>query len=533
MSASRRLSSATGALGPEARPSAGLPWVGYLVAVAGVALVTAVIALVPGASHVANISLLYLSGVIVCALYFGSRPAMLAAVLAFLGFDFCFVQPFRTFTVADPSEWLALLMFLLTAAVMGHLTAELQARAEEARRREQEAIALKQVSWTIASQTSTGPALAAVLRPLINLAGASSAAVLVRDEGRHWSTIAAAGGSQVDPQDPATQQAASYVLDEARPIAWDLERRLWDKGMTEAGQADAVYVPLLIEHQRLGVLALHLPPERLQSPNARRIVETMANHAAVILERDRLMQSELKAKALAEADRLKTALLSMVSHDFRSPLASIKASAASLDTAGTALDVATRQALLDGIARETDRLDRMVGNILALSRLEADAWRPQTEPVPVAEVIEAALAAFSAAENRRIRVDLGDPWLEACLDPVQIARVVHNLVENALKYAPTDTEVQVRAQRQGDAMVIAVLDRGPGIAPGDESRIFDRFYRAPDLAESAVPGLGIGLAICKGLVEAHGGRLTAENRDGGGASLRLVLPAAAVKEKTP
>jgi two-component system sensor histidine kinase KdpD len=512
----------------ETRP--GWPWrawTGYLVALGSVVLVTVLIALVPGATHVANISLLYLAGVIACGIWFGGGPAIVSAILAFFVFDFCFVQPLYTFTVADPAEWLALLMFLLTAVVTGHLTAQLQARADEARRRELEAIALSQVSWTIASQTSLAPAVAAVLRPLIELAGATAGAVVVRRDGR-LHALAAAGENVIDVQESNTRRAIGYVLDEGRPVGWEPDRQVWDKALADPAQADAVYVPLLVEHHRLGVLVLHVAPERLQSPNVRRLVETMAHHAAVILERERLMQSELQAKSLAEADRLKTALLS---HDFRSPLAAIKASAASLRAADGSLDATTRQELLTGITQETDRLNRMVGNILSLSRLDADAWRPQREPTPVAEVIEGALESFSAAENRRIAVDLAEPLLEALLDPVQIARVIHNLVENALKYAPADSAIRVRAGRQGTDLVIEVLDSGPGIAPGDEARIFDRFYRAANLHESAIPGLGIGLAICKGLVEAHGGRLIADRREGGGACLRLVLPAAIVATK--
>jgi two-component system sensor histidine kinase KdpD len=534
MPARRRLPAFTGSLPADTREGRSRPVAGgYLAAVAAVVLVTVLIALIPGAAHVANISLLYLSGVIACGLWFGSRPAILAAILSVLAFDFCFVAPFQTFTVSDPAEWLALLTFLLTAGVTGHLTAELQARAAEARRREQEAIALKQVSWTIASQTSTFPAIASVLSPLLELAGATAVAVLVWDEGQPPRCMAATGDGTIDVDAPPTRQAIDDLLDEASPIPWDRERQLWGKVLAGPAQTEAVYLPLQIEHHRLGALVLHIPAGRLQSPNVRRLVETMANHAAVILERDRLMGAELRAKALAEADRLKTALLAMVSHDFRSPLASIKASAASLAAIGPAPDPVTRQDLLDGITHATDRLNRMVGNILALSRLDADAWRPQTELTPVAEVIEAALASFSAAENRRVRVVLADPWLEAQLDPVQIARVIHNLVENALKYAPAEQVVQVQADGQGHELVVEVLDRGPGIAPGDEACIFERFYRAPSLQESAIPGLGIGLAICKGLVEAHGGSLSAMNREGGGVCLRMALPVLVAQPARP
>ena len=245
--------------------------------------------------------------------------------------------------------------------------------------------------------------------------------------------------------------------------------------------------------------------------------------AAVVLERDRLTRSATAAQAVAEADRLKTALLSMVSHDFRSPLASIKATVTGLLQEGKPWEPETQLELLQGIDHETDRLNRMVGSILALSRLEADAWRPQCEATPPVELVGAALDAFGPEENRRIRVTLDPSLTELWLDPVQMVQVLSNLVDNALKYSPPGSEVELRAFRQDGTAVLQVLDRGPGLPRGEEPRIFEPFYRAPALRESAVPGMGIGLAVCRGLVEAHGGELTAHNREGGGAVFQIRL----------
>jgi two-component system sensor histidine kinase KdpD len=286
----------------------------------------------------------------------------------------------------------------------------------------------------------------------------------------------------------------------------------------------AAYIPLTTEGRVLGVLYLRLRQDQQVTAEEQRVVESLANHAAVVLERDRLARAETQARSLAEADRLKTALLSMVSHDFRSPLASIKASASALLPGAAPMDAQTQRELLMGIEQEADRLNRMVGNILALSRLEADAWRPQCEATAPAEIVGAALQAFGPEQNRRVRVTLDPTLAEVWLDPVQIVQVLHNLVDNALKYSPADQPVELVMSRQQDRLVVEVLDRGPGLPPGDEERIFERFYRSPDLQESAVPGVGIGLAVCRGLVEAHGGELTARNREGGGAVFRFTLP---------
>lgn len=233
---------------------------------------------------------------------------------------------------------------------------------------------------------------------------------------------------------------------------------------------------------------------------------------------------EARAQVLAETDRLKTALLAMVSHDFRSPLTSIKTGVTTLLQDGPAWDAGSQRELLLGINQETDRLNRMVGNILSLSRLEADAWRPQREVVCLAEIVGASLDALSAEENARIQVFLQGAPAEVALDTVQIVQVLHNLLENALKYSPPDTLVELRAFRDGEWLQIEVTDCGAGLPPGEETRVFERFYRAPQWRESSTPGTGIGLAVCSGLVEAHGGKLTASNRTQGGAAFWISLP---------
>jgi two-component system sensor histidine kinase KdpD len=166
----------------------------------------------------------------------------------------------------------------------------------------------------------------------------------------------------------------------------------------------------------------------------------------------------------------------------------------------------------------------MVGNILSLSRLEADAWRPQREEAVLAEVVEAARAGLGAEANRRIRVSLAAAAAEARLDPIQIGQVLHNLLDNALKYSPAATEVELSAFSEVGRLVLEVADRGPGLPSGEEERVFERFYRGPGQRESAVPGVGIGLSVCRGLVEAHGGTPTARSRAGGGAVFRVTLP---------
>jgi len=240
--------------------------------------------------------------------------------------------------------------------------------------------------------------------------------------------------------------------------------------------------------------------------------------------RDALIQSRSEAAALADADRLKTALLSMVSHDFRSPLTAIKASVSTLLSEGKPLDTETHKVLCQTIEQETDRLNLLIGNILDLSRLEAGAWQPKIEATPVSELIGMVLDNFNAELNKRIVVQIDSQLTDIAIDSVQMVQVVKNLVENALKYSPSDSLVEIVAGRDDESTTIAVLDRGSGLSGEDIEHIFERFYRGVGLPESSLPGLGIGLAVCRGLVEANGGTLAAGNRQGGGAVFTISLP---------
>lgn len=483
---------------------------------------TLLIHFIPGAEHIANVSMLYLLVVIGAAVGFGSGPAVTASVLAFMAFDWFFVDPRHTFTVSDPAEWIALLAFLVTAVVTGQLTSTLQVRAEEARQRERETAALAEASWAVAAQVEPGRALAEVLHRLSEVVSLEAASLSRIGTQGEWETAARFGEPDTWAIEPASA-AVQRVIGQGRSINWDEDPRHWQKAVPELTERD-VFLPLRIEHRVLGVLWLRRTEPRLASPTERRVVESLARHAAIVLERERLTRAEMQARALAEADRLKTALLSMVSHDFRSPLTAIKATVTSLQQEGTQWEPEVLRELHAGIELETDRLNRMVGNILALSRLEADAWRPRSEATPPAEWIGTTLGSFTAEENARIRVDLAAGLPEVNLDPVQMVQVLRNLLDNALKYSPRGSTIELHAGSEGDKLVVEVADRGMGLPPGEESRIFEPFYRAPHLRESAVPGVGIGLAVCKGLVEAHHGLLTARTREGGGSVFRIELP---------
>lgn len=465
----------------------------YCLAALGVAGMSAVISLVHARAEMSNISLLYFLVVIVVALRLGSGPAAWASILAALVFNFFFVPPPFRFVKSEPEELLVLVMFLITSTSIGQLTGLLRSRAEEARLRGRYAQALVTTSWAVSSQLDLQRSLQEILRQVAEVAPITSAEVRVPD-GMQGYRVAATWppGGRADPAGPPEGSSETF--------------------------------PLVTNQRAFGSLSLHFPSRPSRSEQWRPTVESLANLAAVALERDQLIRAEAAGKALEESDRLKTALLAMVSHDFRSPLASIKASAGAYLQNEAAWDPAALRELHAGIIREADRLNAVIGNLLAMSRLEADAWRPARELTSAWEVIEAAREGFSDEQNRRIQVPFQPELPEAWLDPVQMGQVLHNLLDNALKYSPPDAPVEVRTRATRGELLIEILDRGPGLPSGEEQQVFTRFYRAPGLQEGPVSGVGLGLSVCQGLVEAHGGTLTAENRPGGGAIFRITLP---------
>ena len=490
------------------------------------AAMTATIHLLHAGVSLANVSMLYLLVVTGAALFLGSFPAVVASILSFLALDWFFVEPRYQLTVQDPAEWLALCMFLLTATVTGQLTALLRARAEEAQRSKSETDALAEASWAVASELERDRALSRVLEQVAAVLELESAFILVIEEDGKLNTVARLDTTSpdLDRRDPGPRgDPVQFVIENRRAIGWD-GSKLWTKALFQHEHPAAIYLPIMTEDRVVGVLCLNPRGEQEVTTNKRRVIDSLVNHAALTIQRAKLMKVEANAQALAEADRLKTALLSMVSHDFRSPLTSIKASVSGLLQEGAPWDPDMQRALLQGIDEETDRLNRMVGNILDLSRLEAGAWQPRREPTAMADLLSAALDSFDSLDNARIQVDLDRTIADVSVDSVQMVQVLRNLLENALKYSPLDTQVELKVLPANGSMTIEVLDRGPGLPKGEESHVFEAFYRAPELKESSVPGIGIGLALCQGLIEAHGGKLDAYNRDGGGAVFRLTIP---------
>jgi len=499
--------------------------VGYAAALGAVGLVSAFIGLVLARVHVANISMLYLLAVFASAILFGSGPAVLASVAAFLTFDWFFVEPYYTFTVADPEEWIALVFFLATALVTGQLAAALRRWTDEARQREREAAVLYDVVRVL-----NGPdlerALQAVVERLRRELGL--AAVLVRLRvGDYFSAQAQAGEAAAVARARSLPTTGGQML----PLAGarDGAPRRWVRVVTPrppgevARGSDVVrVVPVQVPAGRAGeILLVREPNDRPFSAADDRLLRATAAQVAAAAERARLQREATEAEVLRRTDKLKSALINAVSHDVRTPLASIMTAAGSLKQDDVSWTPEERREFAEDIEHETRRLNRIFGNLLDLSRMEGGSLRPEKGWYDVGALVDDVVGRLRPVTARhRVLVDVPEDLPPAHLDATEVDQVLSNLIENAAKYTPPGTEIAVRARRDGPNLRVEVADRGPGIPPSALPHLFEPFYRG----STSSKGLGLGLTIARGLVEAHGGRLWAENRSDGGARFVLELP---------
>ena len=504
---------------------------GYLWAAAGVGLATDGFWLLRHALDKGQASLLYLPVVIACAIRFGFGPAVLGAILSFLCWDFFFLPPFGTFTIADPRDWLSLGVFLVVAVSTAQLAAQARTQTAQARAREAEIALLFEASETLGREVRADRLLLALSAQMQTLCQARSCLVFRRSP----QSPRLLPPMQSDPVPDAITQMAQSAAEQDQAIGFG-GRRLWDQAVRQsrqtlpAGAADTlgVYLPLHADGGQVGVLYVGPRPDgRPFSAADERLIRTLANHAAVVIARDALAASAAQADALREADLLKDSLLSLVSHELRTPLAAIKASATGLLQPDSVWDLKASWETLSAINTEADRLTALVSNLLDLSRLEAGAWQPRKDWCDLVEIIGTALDRLPNSEAARVEVlaapDL--PLVQA--DYTQIALVLTNLLQNAVKYTPPGTPIFVCADAGRSDISLVVRDYGLGLVPGEETRLFGRFFRGRTHQNSTIHGTGLGLALCRAIAEAHGGRMSAANAppdEPPGAVFTLTLP---------
>jgi two-component system, OmpR family, sensor histidine kinase KdpD len=455
--------------------------------------------------------LVYLLGVVAVAARSGPGPSILACVLSVAAFDFFLVPPYYTFAVADTQDLLTFGAMFVVALVISGLTVRIRWLADAARQRETRTAALYAMSRDLASAREVSAILQAAARHIGEVFRGRVAVLLPDASGSlHPQAV---GGTGFVP-DPREIELTRWVY---------LHRKEAGLGTETLPEAHAHYLPLAASRGTLGVLGLRPDdPRSMVIPEQVRHLETFGGQVALALERAQLAAEAQQAQVRVETESMRSALLSSVSHDLRTPLASITGTASSLLEGEATFDASTRRMLLETLCEEAERLSRLVRNLLDMTRLQSGALRVSKEWHPLEEVIGAALGRMERPlRGRPVVTRVPEDLPLVPIDDVLIEQVFINLLENAVKYTPPGSEIELTARVDDGGVTASVADRGTGIPPEDQARLFEKFYRGRSTASH---GAGLGLAICRGIVEAHGGRIWAENRPGGGAIFQFTLP---------
>ncbi|MEY2936999.1 MAG: hypothetical protein RL033_7748, partial [Pseudomonadota bacterium] len=481
----------------------------YLSAALLVGVTLEVASLLRSAMGLPDLEMLFLLTVMVTAVWFGRGPSVLAAALGVASYDFFFVPPIHTFSVDNRRYFLTFAMMFGVGFVMSELAGRLRRQERDATSREERTTVLYALTRELAATDEPSWIASIAARYAADLFGAHAIVLAASPEGE----LRAIG---------ASPEPASLEVKETGVAKWSYEHgELAGLGTDTLPGSRALCAPLSAGHARLGVLAL-IPSESVAlRTDQRAFLEVFCRQVAVALERARLSDEAKQAALRAKTEEMRSSLLSTVSHDLRTPLASITGAATSLrDDAN--LPAETKGELVESIVDQAERLERLVANLLDMTRLESGAVALRKDWVPLDEMIGSALTRLETRlDARKITVDIASDVPLVLVDPVLFEQVFVNLLENADKYTPERTTVEVRAWREGERVAIDLSDHGPGLPAGAEGKVFDKFFRGP---HAGVSGAGLGLPICKGIVEAHGGSILAENRPGGGATFHLMIP---------
>jgi two-component system sensor histidine kinase KdpD len=427
-------------------------------------------------------------------------------------FDFFFVPPQFTFSVSDVRYIATFAVMFLVGIIISNLTASLRTQARVAGYREKRAGSLYELSRQLARFQSVDDAVRAAVKQ-IGVEFDSQSVILFPDaQGR---IVYPRADSDLHSLHHADLAVAQWVYDNGHMAG---------RGTNTLPGAEAIYMPIVGADATIGVLAiLPVSLRRVYLPEQQRLLETFLNQTALAIERVRLADQARAAEVKVETESLRNSLLSAISHDLRTPLSSIVGASSSLVEDAGRLDAEAKRELTRTIYDEAQRMATLTNNILDMARLDTGAIALKRDWYPVEEIVGSVLTRLrTRLEGRQVEVRVPPSLPLVKLDAVMIEQVLVNLLENALKYTPEGSPLEVGADATASTATIWIGDRGPGIPPGEEERLFEKFHRAaPERAQS---GVGLGLAICRAVIEAHGGSIWAANRPGGGAVFRFSLP---------
>ncbi|TAK10652.1 MAG: DUF4118 domain-containing protein [Anaerolineae bacterium] len=458
---------------------------GYFLALVAVAAVTAALLPFRDFLSTSTVALLYLLPVLWISTSAGLGAGLLCGLIGFLTYNFFFLEPYHTFTVHQNQDLTALLVFLLVAILIGQLVGRARDNLDGLMAREKELITLYELTLSLAGQNE----IEEITEILTS---------------RIWQEFKA-DGVEVD----------LVAIDRRDPYHFQVP--------AGSPPATSIVETAVLESPRRKLGEIRIARARVPfTPHEQRMLQAFANQGTMAIERTVLAEAETKAKVLEESDRLKSALLSSVSHEFNTPLATIKASVTSLLGGDVKWDTVSLNDLLGIIHEETDYLIYLVGNLLNMSRIEANALKPEIQWNVLSEIVEDTVSHLHRnLEAHRLEIDLLEELPLVPVDYVQMQQVFTNLLSNSIKYSPPGTCIRIGARETAEWIQVTVQNQGPSVAPEHLNRIFDKFYRLSHAEK--VFGTGLGLSICKGIIEAHGGQIWAENVPDG-LAFRFTLP---------
>jgi two-component system sensor histidine kinase KdpD len=485
----------------------------YIAAVAAVAAALGIGLLVRPFFGVENADLVFLTAIVGIAVRYGLWPSLFASVLASLSYNFFFLPPVYTFTIADPTNIAAFVLFALVSIVVSNLAAKGQTQAATARQRVTTVESLYAFSRKLAGAGTLDDVLWATAYQIALMLKVRVVLLLPDNE-----SIALKGGyPPEDTLDEADLAAAKWAWEKNRPAGRDSDALPGAKWL---------FLPMRTGRGAIGILGISRDePGPLLRPEQRRLLDALSDQGALAIERVHLVEDIDRVRRTAETDRLRSALLTSISHDLKTPLAGVLGAAGALRDLHKSLDDAAKADLLATIIDESERLNRFIANLLDMTKLESGAVVPNAALHDVGEIVGSALErARKILAKHRVEVEIGSDLPMVVVDAVLFEQVLFNLLDNAAKYAPTETAIRIQSWRDHDSVRLQVLDEGDGIPPADLERIFDKFYRARK-ADQVRAGTGLGLAISRGFIQAMHGTITAANRtDRTGAAFTITLP---------
>jgi two-component system sensor histidine kinase KdpD len=479
-------------------------------AVSGVSLCTGLGFILFPYLTLTNLAMIYLLTVVIIASFLARGPAIFSSFFSVAAFAFFFVPEYYSFAVANTEHAITLIVMLLVSILVSGLTARVRHQARVSREQERQTAALYEISQNLTAINSLEELLQ-VAAEQISRTFKSHATILMPDAS---GVLQRRAGHPMATDDVREGMVAKWVFKHGH---------LAGAGTGTLTEVKGIYLPLTASHHVIGVLRLETSkPERILAADSLRLLEALGTQVALAIEREDLSAQAQSARFEIEAERMRNILLSSVSHDLRTPLTVIAGAASSLLEGEQSLDPPTKQELAQSIYEEAKRLDRLVYNLLEMSRLQSGEVKFNKEWHVLEEVIGCALAQLDTQlHDHPVTISLPPDLPLIQIDGLLLERVLINLLENSMKYTPKGTPLEISARVRDRELLVAIADRGPGLPAGAEERIFEKFYQA---APGSARGAGLGLTICRSIIEFHGGRIWAANGPEGGAVFSFTIP---------